>query len=176
MPCSQRLRIPYVVTCEIVCSGSALCRLSNKCIKSLFSSSALSEVWRKMVQQLCLWKWFTVGTALAAVLARALAQNDEGKSLPDGVELWEGWDASGISLEMLFSPPRITTWKRSLVGKKITRKKGLGVFCFMASASTGDCVFWSCWFTRRDKICNNWDYSVLGLSITIGFVLFIVQD
>ncbi|XP_031971484.1 protocadherin-15 isoform X13 [Corvus moneduloides] len=30
-----------------------------------------------MVQQLCLWKWFTVGTALAAVLARALAQNDE---------------------------------------------------------------------------------------------------
>ncbi|KAM7016696.1 protocadherin-15 isoform 4-T4 [Passerculus sandwichensis] len=30
-----------------------------------------------MVQQLCLWKWFTVGTALAAVLAWALAQNDE---------------------------------------------------------------------------------------------------
>ncbi|XP_066047803.1 protocadherin-15 isoform X1 [Chamaea fasciata] len=30
-----------------------------------------------MVQQLCLWKWFTVGMALAAVLARALAQNDE---------------------------------------------------------------------------------------------------
>ncbi|XP_068874936.1 protocadherin-15 [Aphelocoma coerulescens] len=30
-----------------------------------------------MVQQLCLWKWFTVGTALAAILARALAQNDE---------------------------------------------------------------------------------------------------
>lgn len=58
-----------------------------------------------MVQQLRLWKWFTVGTALAAVLARALAQNDEGKGLPDGLELWEGWDASGISLEMLFSPP-----------------------------------------------------------------------
>ncbi|XP_014737755.1 PREDICTED: protocadherin-15 [Sturnus vulgaris] len=30
-----------------------------------------------MVQQLCLWKWFTVGAALAAVLAWALAQNDE---------------------------------------------------------------------------------------------------
>ncbi|XP_062352826.1 protocadherin-15 isoform X1 [Cinclus cinclus] len=30
-----------------------------------------------MVQQLCLWKWFTVGIALAAVLAWALAQNDE---------------------------------------------------------------------------------------------------
>ncbi|XP_068053145.1 protocadherin-15 isoform X6 [Anomalospiza imberbis] len=30
-----------------------------------------------MVQQLCLWKWFTVGTALTAVLAWALAQNDE---------------------------------------------------------------------------------------------------
>uniref|UniRef100_A0A803VJH8 Protocadherin-15 n=1 Tax=Ficedula albicollis TaxID=59894 RepID=A0A803VJH8_FICAL len=30
-----------------------------------------------MIQQLCLWKWFTVGTALAAVLAWALAQNDE---------------------------------------------------------------------------------------------------
>ncbi|XP_066180636.1 protocadherin-15-like [Sylvia atricapilla] len=30
-----------------------------------------------MVQQLCLWKWFTVGMALAAVLAQALAQNDE---------------------------------------------------------------------------------------------------
>ncbi|XP_039926866.1 protocadherin-15 isoform X4 [Hirundo rustica] len=30
-----------------------------------------------MVQQLCLWKWFTVGTALAAVLSWALAQNDE---------------------------------------------------------------------------------------------------
>lgn len=44
-----------------------------------------------MVQQLCLWKWFTVGTALAAVLARALAQNDEGKGLAEGVELWEGW-------------------------------------------------------------------------------------
>ncbi|XP_050161453.1 protocadherin-15 isoform X1 [Myiozetetes cayanensis] len=30
-----------------------------------------------MVQQLCLWRWFSVGTALAAVLAAALAQNDE---------------------------------------------------------------------------------------------------
>lgn len=61
-----------------------------------------------MVQQLCLWKWFTVGMALAAVLARALAQNDEGKGLAEGMELWEGWDASGISLECFF-PPRIIT-------------------------------------------------------------------
>ncbi|XP_017681632.1 PREDICTED: protocadherin-15 isoform X2 [Lepidothrix coronata] len=30
-----------------------------------------------MVQQLCLWQWLSVGTALTAVLAAALAQNDE---------------------------------------------------------------------------------------------------
>lgn len=60
-----------------------------------------------MVQQLCLWKWFTVGTALAAVLAWALAQNDEGKGLVEGAELWEGWDASGISVECFPPTPEL---------------------------------------------------------------------
>lgn len=48
-----------------------------------------------------------MGTALAAVLAWALAQNDEGKGLVEGAELWEGWDASGISVECFPPTPEL---------------------------------------------------------------------